>query len=145
MDLNLHHSPLTIQSVYTLSNLHRKHQVQPRSLVSVNRPSWKCRKSQTEIELYEADWWKEEIIYCVTVYSMKEYFSLRMNSWIGRAAHHMCVGSLCLLGMQLSSQDKIDEVLLSIFQLSKKITTFEYLCNTSEIFGQLCAKLDALL
>lgn len=57
----------------------------------------------------------------------------------------MCVGSLCLLGMQLSSQEKIDEVLLSIFQPSKKVTTFEYRCYTSEIVGQLCAKLDALL
>lgn len=51
----------------------------------------------------------------------------------------MCVGSMCLLGVQLSSQDKMDEVLLSIFQPSKKVTTFEYLCYTNEIVDQLYA------
>lgn len=112
------------------TNLYRKHQVQHRSLVSFSGPSrknvgsHKLKRSFTR----QVDGKKTQFITRLRVYSAKEYLSLRMSSWMGRAAHHMCVGSLCLLGMQLSSQDKTDEVLLFIFQPNKKVSAFEYRC-----------------
>ncbi len=87
-----------------------------------------------------------KMIYCVSEYTRLN-FPLRVKR-IGTAAHHMCVGSACCLGLQLSSQDslaniKIDEAFF-VSQPSRKVA-LNIVAILMKIVGHLEAKLLAPL